>query len=199
MLRIASFLLKASERTANLCRLSGIEDRCRRSIRELQLAGVVPRPFDIDEMVGRLAMHRRRPVRLEEIEAEKASRFLLCGLLVQTVTSDHIMFARGTTPLHREHIIAHEIGHIIFEHGEGVSSIDLGMTLLPDVDPRLIKRMLGRFAYSSTEEREAETFASLLVEGARRLPSHTETSQRRPAPAIAQVEQAWGDMRRLLP
>ncbi|MCP2337288.1 hypothetical protein [Actinomadura rupiterrae] len=130
------------------------------------------------------------------MEAEKASRFLPCGLLVQTTTTDHIMFARGATPLHREHIIAHEVGHIMFEHGEGMSSVELGIAMLPNIDPQLIRRMLGRASYSSTEEREAETFASLLVESGRRMPPGPESSRLGPALAVAQVEQAWGDMRR---
>ena len=38
--------------------------------------------------------------------------------------------------------------------------------LAPDVDETLIRLILGRSAYSTTEEREAETLASLILTSA---------------------------------
>ena len=40
--------------------------------------------------------------------------------------------------------------------------------LVPDVDQALIRLILGRSAYSTTEEREAETLASLILSSAAR-------------------------------
>ncbi|MEU3714309.1 hypothetical protein [Streptomyces catenulae] len=86
-----------------------------------------------------------------------------CGLWLSTETDDHIFFEARTSPLHQEHIVLHEIGHLLFDHqmlGDGDHG-GIG-ALLPDLSPRLVQRLLARTNYSTCQEQEAEMLASLI-------------------------------------
>jgi hypothetical protein len=87
----------------------------------------------------------------------------VCGLWLATSAADHIFFEEQTTRSHQEHIVLHEIGHLVFDH-HSVRSDDFGglSALLSDLSPRLIERLLGRTDYTTREEQEAEMFASVL-------------------------------------
>jgi hypothetical protein len=87
-----------------------------------------------------------------------------CGIWVSDETADYVFYQKETSPLHRLHIILHELSHIMCGH----RPIPLGdacieATLFPDLRPELIRRFLPRTAYSTDEEREAEVLATLLL------------------------------------
>nr|ADZ45348.1 putative regulator component [Streptomyces sp. NRRL 30471] len=86
-----------------------------------------------------------------------------CGLLLATSTDDHIFYEQRTGRLHQEHIVLHEIGHLLFDHRTINLSEDAGRSiLLPDLDPRLVQRLLARSNYDTQQEQEAELLASLI-------------------------------------
>ncbi|MGW5446082.1 hypothetical protein [Streptomyces asiaticus] len=62
-----------------------------------------------------LAAQRARPLRLHPLPAEAAATGA-CGLWLATDAEDHIFYERRTVPLHQEHIVLHEIGHLLFNH-----------------------------------------------------------------------------------
>ncbi|MEU5087753.1 hypothetical protein [Streptomyces sp. NPDC021356] len=79
-----------------------------------------------------------------------------------TETGDHIFFETHTTPLHQEHIILHEIAHLLFDHGSQASlAVDL-THLFTDLSPATVRRLLGRTSYTTVQEQEAEMLASLI-------------------------------------
>jgi hypothetical protein len=71
--------------------------------------------------------------------------------------------------LHQEHIIGHELGHLLCEH-EAAPMIEAHVSrlLLPDLDPQLVQRFLARTDYTAVEERQAEMVASLISRAANR-------------------------------
>jgi hypothetical protein len=69
----------------------------------------------------------------------------------------------GTTPFHTPHIALHEIAHMLLGHEPTAAWDQLINLLAPDVDQALIELILGRSAYRTAEERDAETLASLIL------------------------------------
>lgn len=103
----------------------------------------------------------------------------MCGLWVGTASVDYVFYEAQTTPLHREHIVLHELGHILFGHHslEG-----------EDADGNL-PTVLGRTNYTTRQEQEAEMLASMI---------RIRTSNAGPRPAdrsrgtLARLESAMG-------
>ncbi|MFD0855722.1 hypothetical protein ACFQ07_26000, partial [Actinomadura adrarensis] len=117
----------------------------------------------------------------------------LCGVCVSTAGADYVYIMAGTTPFHREHIALHEIGHLLAGHQGGVGVEDLAGLLLPDLDPALVRAVLGRTSYTSEQEREAEYFATLVLE--RSLPARRQADAAQPEAVLAEVlgriEDTW--------
>ncbi|MBQ1022739.1 hypothetical protein KBX71_33375 [Micromonospora sp. D93] len=85
-------------------------------------------------------------------------------MCVPTGDFDAIFFEQDTSPLHQLLIIGHELGHLLAGHqATEVLDADASRLLLPDLDPQLVQRSLGRSNYAADEEREAEMIGSLLL------------------------------------
>ena len=131
--------------------------RCELRLRDLQL----PLPFDVSAFCDRVATQRGRPILLRSI----ASRAGPWGLWVATASSDVIFFEADTSPLHQQHIILHELSHMLCDHTPlPVTDPATLQMLLPDLGPETIRHVLSRVAYSAEEEREAEILASLVLQ-----------------------------------
>jgi hypothetical protein len=129
----------------------------------------IPVPFDLDEFVADLAARRGKRIELTPVEMPPGAP---CGALVTTDDAEFVYYAANTSPLHADHIALHEIGHLVFGHGDdgGVLAEDTRRALLPDLPPELVRRMLGRSGYSDDNERQAEMFASLVLQRAAASP-----------------------------
>lgn len=145
----------------------------------------VPDPFDVDVFCGNVARARGRRVELHELPADVGR---VCGLYVSLPAVDHVFFAAGTSRRHREHIVVHELMHLLFDHG-GLRGLSTGVLerLLPGLDPALVRAALGRGGYSDPEEREAETVASLVMGHAGQEPGRRDSD-----PVATQIETAFG-------
>jgi hypothetical protein len=124
--------------------------RCLLRLRDLPL----PAPFDVHILCDQIAARRGRPIRLVPM----AGLTGVCGLWIATDTTDLVCYERDTTRPHQDHIILHELSHLLCEH----FPVGLPAALLPDLDPAMVRTVLGRAGYSTAEEREAETLASLI-------------------------------------
>jgi hypothetical protein len=101
--------------------------------------------------------------------------FDVCGLWIATDSADLIAYEQHTSAPHQDHIVLHEIGHVLCDHFPAtLSTAEQAQLLLPDLDSAMVRRVLGRSGYSSVEEREAEFLASLL--GQRTRPARTDES-----------------------
>ncbi|MFF3209826.1 hypothetical protein ACFYYB_04100 [Streptomyces sp. NPDC002886] len=132
-----------------------LRKRCEAILGRLDLTD----PFSLDGLCERIAEQRGRPIRLHPLPKEAAESGV-CGLWVGTADVDYVFYEAQTTPLHREHIVLHELGHILFGH----HSLDA-----PVEDPRgaggpdgAVPTVLGRTNYTTRQEREAEMLASMI-------------------------------------
>ena len=125
----------------------------------------IPDPFDVDAFASTIASRRDRPLRL----LPKQTPLGPCGVWLAMPDADYVFYENGTTAVHREHIILHELGHLLSEHvaHESIDD-DVLRELFPRLDPAMIRRVLGRTSYSAAEEQEAEMIASMVLERAGR-------------------------------
>ncbi|ONI82682.1 hypothetical protein ALI22I_37790 [Saccharothrix sp. ALI-22-I] len=127
----------------------------------------IPRPFDIDELVARVSRRRGRPIELRPVRTPASGP---SGLWVATREADHIFYESETSALHSEHIILHELGHLLCGHESGVTPDVVLRLLMPTLDPAVVRGALSRTGYRDRDERQAELFAMLVLERAGRLP-----------------------------
>ncbi|MEV4824524.1 hypothetical protein [Micromonospora sp. NPDC049274] len=139
-------------------KLHRLRKRCEQIVAQLE----VPEPFDIQRLCEILGERRGRPIHLVPI---KLPAHTVCGMCVPTGDFDAIFFEQDTSPLHQQLIIGHELGHLLAGHqATEVLDADASRLLLPDLDPELVQRSLGRSNYAAAEEREAEMIGSLLLQ-----------------------------------
>jgi hypothetical protein len=126
----------------------------------------ISEPFDIQQLCARLGDRRGRRIYLTALDI---TADMPCGMFVSTSRFDAIFYRADTSRPHQEHIIGHEIGHLLCQHTTApVTDSEAIRLLLPDLDPALVQRMLSRSGYDATEEREAEIIASLISRKASR-------------------------------
>ncbi|QEU90625.1 hypothetical protein CP970_06630 [Streptomyces kanamyceticus] len=136
-----------------------LRQRCQAIVDGLSL----PHPFTVESFCTRLAAQRQRPLHLHALPRQ-AAQAGACGLWLATDIDDHIFFEQRTARVHQDHIILHEIGHMLFGH----QSLELGEgwgdapQLFGDLSPQLIQRLLARTDYTTRREQEAEMLASLI-------------------------------------
>lgn len=151
-----------------------LQRRCRE-----RLASVpIPNPFDLPALLDGLARQRRKTITLFPLPAATSAN-LPCGIWLSTDHADYVFVDANTTPLHRDHIVCHEIGHIICNHGgNSVLSPELAAALLPSLNPSMVTRVLGRGGYSDADEQEAEMIATLILRRGGRGSLHTSATRR---------------------
>ncbi|MBF6468721.1 hypothetical protein IU427_26675 [Nocardia beijingensis] len=128
----------------------------------------IPDPWDMTEYIERVAAYRARPITLWPVDVGALAGNGCgtgSGLWIAREDDDVIMYG-ADTEWHADHIIAHEVGHMLLGHGETSSgpAADLPLReLMPSLSPETIRSVLGRRDYGSERERAAETFADLLL------------------------------------
>jgi hypothetical protein len=136
--------------------LRDVRERCSRILDECS----VPRPFELDTF--RRVVEQRRGRRITLVPRDHMVG--PCGVLISLQDADYVFYEAVTSPVHRDHIIVHELGHLLCDHvpQERIGD-DVVRFLLPDLDPGMVRRALGRTAYGQVEEQEAEMVASLVL------------------------------------
>jgi hypothetical protein len=155
-----------------------------RRIAELDL----PSPCDVQTLCQELGRQRNRPITLVPMPIPASHP---CGMWAEARDMDLIFVDSSTTSTHQEHIILHELGHIICGHqGEDLLGVSGVRRYFPDLSPELIQGMLARAGYDSSDEQEAEIIAYLLQERIH--------SAARPAAGQIEGEDALSRMERTL-
>ena len=150
----------------------------------------IPQPFDLDQLLARLAIRRNREIFLYPFTSGPG---IPCGLWLGTAKADHIFYEQGTSPWHQTHITLHEVAHMLLGHGaDNESEGHLARLLAPDVSPSLARLVLGRSAYTSAEERNAETLASLILGQASDSPPQLSARGAGATAVLCRIEHAWG-------
>lgn len=139
-----------------------IRRRCQALVAELD----IPVPFNAYTLCARIAARRGRAIRLRAVAMAVESP---CGIWLSTADCDYIFYEERTSRLHQEHIVAHEIGHMLCNHhATTIFQPEIARLLLPSLDPKLVNRVLSRTRYPLAEEQEAEMIASLILQRASR-------------------------------
>ncbi|RPK88760.1 MULTISPECIES: toxin [Streptomyces] len=129
-----------------------------RRIAELNL----PSGAGVADLCRYLGGIRNRPITLVPLQMPTSHP---CGMWVAACDEDLIFYDANTNSAHQEHIILHELGHIICCHrGAGWLDEASARSLFPNVDPGLVRDMLQRTTYDDIQEQEAEVIAYLLSE-----------------------------------
>ncbi|MFD5247916.1 hypothetical protein ACFWIW_25485 [Amycolatopsis sp. NPDC058340] len=137
------------------------ERKLRRGLRKELVKVGIDGPVEMAELCRRVGESRGRPIKLIAFPMEVPGP---CGAWLSTASGDYIVFQSETTRIHQEHIIAHELGHILSGHQAEPDEEETWSRFMPDIDPGVIRRLLKRTQYDSVREREAETIATLLLE-----------------------------------
>ncbi|MGW2193744.1 DUF6545 domain-containing protein, partial [Streptosporangium sp. NPDC001682] len=136
--------------------------RCDEILSELPL----PMPFDAGKLCDTVARRRGRTIRLEPMRSRRG----VMGLWVAVDGADLIFYEQVTTPPHQEHIILHELSHLLCGHDvTDLSAAEQVRLLMPNLDSGMVHRVLSRGSYSGVEEQEAELLASLIMQRSRRM------------------------------
>jgi hypothetical protein len=141
--------------------LRSLRRRCER-----RCAGLpIPAPFDAETLVARVSEQRGRPILLRAVPGLEPGATGV-WLAIGSPPADVIAYAPGTSRLHRDHIILHELSHILCDHAPRLHDGELADALFPDIRPDVVLGVLQRIAYSDEEELEAELLATLIQAGA---------------------------------
>lgn len=124
-----------------------------------------PRPFDIDTFCNLVAEYRQRCLYIHPLAGFDGIENAPCGIWVATDKADHIFVEPRTSEFHRQHIILHEIGHMLCDHQVFGESDALPLLFRgADFDPGYVRQLFMRTNYTSHQEKQAETVATLVME-----------------------------------
>ncbi|MCM1967129.1 MULTISPECIES: hypothetical protein [unclassified Streptomyces] len=165
-----------------------LRKRCRSILRELGVTA----PLRVPELCRLLGEHRGRPIRLVPYSLPVPGPY---GLWIAGAQADFIFYQKETSRAHQDHIVLHEVGHILADHGSDESEDAVWQEVLPDLSIEVINRALRRTSYAEEREREAELVATIILEWASVLDRVTprapgDVSARRVHTALAD-RQGW--------
>ncbi|MCX2968368.1 ImmA/IrrE family metallo-endopeptidase [Streptomyces sp. TRM70308] len=146
---------------------------------------------DVFELCAVVGERRSRPVRLAPVDLRATGVY---GLWLATHAEDVVLYEARTSRLHQEHIVAHELAHILCDHHRDGALDDATLqALFPSLEPATVRGMLGRCGYLAAEEQEAELMASLLLTRVQRRSAETTWAPPDDAgPTIARIESVIG-------
>ncbi|MFC9767695.1 hypothetical protein [Rhodococcus jostii] len=126
--------------------------------------GPLPTPWNIEELCASLATERDRALILHPMNLPA----LPFGLWYDDGTRDNIVYRSTVTGFHRDHIILHEICHMLARHTQLPlrTSLDTGGR---DVGLRPRERAAEINPYTARQEELAESFATIVLEKVFRL------------------------------
>lgn len=150
---------------------AALQQRCEQLLRGLD----VPDPFDVDVLLARLAERRRRPVRL--LPLLPGLRDDPSGMWVPLPEED-VLFAEGSVSAwYRDHVILHEVGHMLWEHAGTVRDVTRWLGEY-GVQPQQQTRVELRCSVTATDREQEAEMVALLIESriTRRVRSTCATS-----------------------
>lgn len=166
-------------------RTKGLYSRCRDVVRRLD----IPHPFTAEELCRRIAAVRNRPLDLLPLPTPTVPG-TPSGMWLMTETRDYIFYDSQTSLPHQEHIILHEIGHMLCGHEKGQLDAHLYRNF-DATDPNMFHRAFARIRYTNRQEQEAELVATIILAAAGRLPAPTPFTG-----VLASMESALGFQRK---
>lgn len=121
--------------------------------------------FSVDALCEVISAQRGRPLHVHPLDLPSSSGLNACGMWIATDVADHVFVEHRTSRFHQEHIILHEIGHMLCDHVTEDLPAGLAEALRGgEVDPGLAGQVLARTSYTTGQEKDAELVASLILE-----------------------------------
>jgi hypothetical protein len=121
--------------------------------------------FSVDALCQVISAQRGRPLHVHPLDLPTSSGLNACGMWIATDVADHVFVEHRTSRFHQEHIILHEIGHMLCDHV--TEDLPAGLTEAlrgGEVDSGLARQVLARTSYTTGQEKDAELVASLILE-----------------------------------
>lgn len=151
--------------------LREIEQRCRARLGDLESTIRWDRVTDVDGLCRVVGARRGRSIHLEVVRLPPD----LSGLWLPGAKEDYIFYSWDTVPAQRGQIVLHELCHLLCGHRALVADAEaLLRPQFPLLDGDAIRRKLGRSRYDTRSEREAEMFATLIVQRWEAARPHTQ-------------------------
>ncbi|MFI6168286.1 hypothetical protein ACIBCN_16005 [Nocardia sp. NPDC051052] len=130
----------------------------------------LPNPWNLNAYLAAVAAHRGRSIGLHTA-AKALVNEIGCGgggLWVARKHDDLIIYDAEATDRNADHIILHEVGHMLLGHGTRESDRRAPAPpalalMLPSVSPQSVEHVLGRREFGVDREREAEVFADMTM------------------------------------
>lgn len=149
-----------------------LQRACRRLLRELDIQA----PFEVARLCDRVAEHRGREIRLVPHDIPASGPF---GAWLSGARADYILFQQSTSQAHQDHIILHELAHILApELGSSAEQValssrtamlapererDSGVPGELELDMDAVHRALRTGRYDQPHERDAENTATIIL------------------------------------
>jgi hypothetical protein len=147
-------------------RASRLRKRCWEVVRRLRL----PDPFSVSALCDSISAHRGRTLYLHSLEKPEGVLDMPCGMWVATDIADHVFFEQQTSTFHQEHIILHELGHMICGHTIAMLGDEFDPSAISEhTGGELVQQALLRASYNTRQEQEAELVATLILDRGRRI------------------------------
>jgi hypothetical protein len=143
--------------------LTQLRAGARARVRTVLAAVPLPRPWSMNRWVDGLEAWRGREIDLVPVVYRPGQP---SGAWQARPDYDLIAYTEHTSALHQDHIIAHELAHMLCAHtGSCLMSESEAAELAPDLAPRALSHLLTRVT-SGRDEYEAELIAVLLMSAA---------------------------------
>lgn len=139
------------------------ERELRRSCKHLLRRLDIKPPLVVHELCRRLGELRGTPIRLIPWALPIPGPF---GVWMSRPHEECIFYQEETTRLHQDHIILHEVGHILADHRDDGGSAEELPDFGPDHPRDVTPRGFRRTCYTEDYEREAELVATIIQEWA---------------------------------
>lgn len=149
--------------SAPLARLDTVKEmrklrrECESTLDEMAL----PAFPDLEMLCAHISSRRGLPLRLIPVSMDPSTP---SGIWISTSDEDLIVYESSASRSHQDHIIAHELGHMICHHHHAIGDDSITSVLFPDLQPNLIRDMLRRAGYTDRQEQEAEIMATVVLE-----------------------------------
>lgn len=144
-------------------------DQLVEQVRQLVSTLQVPQPWDLADFLEQVTAMLGKEIRLVPLPTDTAQG-LPCGLVLERSEAVVIAYDAHSSGYHADHIVLHEIGHLLLDHagstvdGTSRSTVEI---LFPNMDPDGVLRVLQRTDYDDLAERQAELFASVVMSESR--------------------------------
>jgi hypothetical protein len=169
--------------------LDQLRRECLERLDELGLE--LPAPFTIEAFCERLSACLDRQIVLCPVNTTFETSTGPCGLWLRTRFAHFFFYEQATSPYHKDHVLAHEAGHAVFDDPSAVVLDENELAELVGLSPVTVQRVRGRTRYDKPRERRAEVFGTVINELAIRAgPVAPPTADAEAAAVLSRVQAA---------